>query len=465
MRLRMEEKSDYRRVLLVTCMSAGMVPFMGSALNLAVPQISSDFSMDALESIWIMASYMLSCAIFQIPCARLADMFGRVRVFKLGMLLFCSGTLLNAFAFSGLSMIVFRFLCGLGSAMVFGTNVAILTASVPKSRRGWALGLNSGAVYFGLSAGPVLGGFLAEVFGWRSIFVTAALWSLAVLAGAFLFIRDEWFGDSGKGFDAFGSAVFAAGLSMIIYGFSELPHARGFSLLLAGMAVVVFFVWYERRQKVPVFNVGVFFKNRVFRYSMFAVLVNYSATISIAYMLGLYLQHVRGLGPSRAALVIVVQSLVMAMVSLQSGRLSDRFSATKMASWGMALTAFGLLLLGFVGAGTPYWVICGMLALVGLGFGLFSSPNMNVIMSSVSTSEYAFAGAATGTIRLVGQAFSMGIAFMTTSFFVGGRMLTADVHAEFIHAMRAAFFIGAALCALGIYASSVRGKSPGNGGS
>ncbi len=454
----METTINYKPVLFVTCLSASLVPLMGSALNLALPYINEDFSLHAAASGWIMASYLLSTAIFQIPCARLADIFGRRKLFILGVLLFFVFSVCCGLARSGWELIAYRFLSGIGSSMMFATNMAILTAVVPAEKRGWALGLNAGTVYFSLAVGPFVGGFLTQWLGWHSIFFLAAGMSLVVLIGALTLVKYEWKSPDSRSFDYGGALVYAIGLSALIYGFSKLPLVWGFILAGVGIAVLVFFTVYERKLEHPVFNVHIFFRNRVFTHASLSALINYAATTSIAFMLSLYLQYVRGLTPTQAGGILVGQSLIMAIVSLYSGKLSDRVPATKLAASGMMIIAVGLIALCFLSDTTGYVYIFGVLAWIGLGFGIFSSPNTNVIMSSVQKSEYGQASATTGTMRLVGQAFSMGLAMMTMSLTMGDTPLSSDVSPQLIDSIRIAFVISALLCLFGVYSSSIGRK-------
>ncbi|OAV67491.1 Spectinomycin tetracycline efflux pump [Bacteroidales bacterium Barb6XT] len=454
----MKPSTGYKPVLFVTCLSASLVPLMGSALNLALPYINADFSLNAGASGWIMASYLLSTAVFQIPAARLADIFGQRKVFILGVLLFMVSSVLCGLAGSGASLIAFRFFSGIGSSMMFATNMAILTAVVPAEKRGWALGLNAGTVYFSLAAGPFVGGFLTERLGWHSIFFLAALMSLPVLAGALTLIRQEWKSEKKGTFDYTGTVVYAAGLFSLIYGFSRLPDVTGFLLTVAGLALLLFFGRFELRREHPVFNVRIFLRNRVFRHASVSALINYSATTSMAFMLSLYLQYVRGLTPTGAGLILVGQSIVMALVSLWSGKLSDKMPAGKIASAGMMIIAVGLVALCFLSATTSYVYIFTVLALIGLGFGIFSSPNTNVIMSSVEKSEYGLASATTGTMRLVGQAFSMGLAMMAMSLTIGKAPLSAMLSLPLTDSLRITFAVSAALCFFGVYSSSVMSR-------
>lgn len=449
-------------LLFVICLGASLVPFMSSALNLALPYINEDLSLDAVTSGWIPTSYMLSTAILQIPFARIADMIGRRKVFIWGVILFTIFSILSGLATTGTSLLVYRFLSGVGSAMMFGTSTAILTSSVSAEKRGAAMGTISATVYFSLAAGPFIGGLLTQYFSWHSLFFVSAFVSSIVAVGAVFVIKDDWKEEVKSKFDIIGSILFAVAISSLIFGFSELPHLLGVIFIALGIIVLLFFAFYEKTQEYPVFNIRVFLANRVFRLSSIAALINYSATFAISFMLSLYLQYVRGLSPRDAGIILIVQSLVQSLVSLKSGKLSDKMSATFLTTLGMVIIAIGLVGLCFITETTSYYYLLAMLVLLGLGFGIFSSPNTNVVMSSVDKKDYGLASATLGTMRLTGQSFSMGIAIMAISLMVGNVQLSSSANVELISSMRITFVIFFILCVFGIYASSVRDKRKEN---
>ncbi len=450
-----QKTSNVNVILFVICLSSSLVPFMGSALNLALPYINEDFSINASLSGWIPTSYMLSTAIFQIPCAKLADMIGRRSVFIWGLILFILFTVLSGVASSVVSLIIYRFLSGIGSAMIFGTSAAILMSAIPLQKRGQALGINAATVYFSLAAGPFLGGILTQYWGWQSIFYISALIAFFVLIGALFAIKENWKEERKQTFDVIGSVLYALGLSAIIYGFTILPAILGFILLVVGVLIMVAFSVYEKKKTNSVFDIKVFLENKVFKYSSLSALINYSATFAISFMLSLYLQYVRGLSPRDAGLILIVQSIMMAVVSFASGKLSDKMSASFLSTLGMSIIFIGLIGLCFIGESTNFYIIIALLVLIGFGFGVFSSPNMNILMSSVDKQYYGFASATAGTMRLVGQSLSMGIAMMSISLLIGDIKFSAAVHAELMYSMRITFIICSVLCLFGVYASSV----------
>ena len=439
-------------------MAAFLVPFMGSAINLALPEIGATFSLSAVTLTWIATAYLIPTAIFQIPFARMGDLLGRKRVFVWGLLGFSLCVSASGFAPNGAALIALRFLTGLFSAMMFGSNIAILTAVVPPARRGKALGINAATVYSALAVGPFLGGMLTHYLGWQGIFFASGAAGFVVAALSRLFLRGEWTESRGEKFDYAGSVLHGLTILGLICGFINLTHAAGMAWLALGVVAFAAFVRYERRCASPVVNLALFSGNRVFAWSSLAALINYAATTAIAFMLSLYLQCIRGFDARGAGLVLITQACMMTASSLVAGRLSDRFSAGGLATAGMAVIAAGLAGLVFLAPATPMALVVASLVLLGAGFGMFSSPNTNVIMSSVEKKYYGQASATTGTMRLTGQAMSMGVAGMVIALYVGDRKITPEAYPQFMASLRMTFIIFSALCVVGVHASAARLK-------
>jgi MFS family permease len=342
--------------------------------------------------------------------------------------------------------------------MIFGTGVAILTSVYPPGGRGHALGLNTAAVYTGLSLGPVAGGFLVHALGWRSVFWATVPIAAAALALTLARLKGEWAEARGEGFDIMGSAIFGLGLVALMYGFSRLPSLPGLALTAAGLLALAGFVRFELRAKHPLLDLRLFRTNRIFAFSNLAALFNYSATSAVAFLMSLYLQYIKGLPPQKAGLVLVAQPIVMALSSPFAGKLSDRTEPRLIASVGMGLSAAGLLLFSFLRAGTEFGFIVGSLVCLGLGFGLFSSPNTNAVMGSVEMRHLGIASAALGTVRLSGQMLSAGTTLLIFALFMGREPIAPPVFPLFLRGVRVAFVFYAALCVAGIFASLARGN-------
>jgi EmrB/QacA subfamily drug resistance transporter len=344
--------ASQRAALIAATLASFLAPFMGSATNVALPSISREFVLDAILLGWISTSYLLAAAIFIVPFGRLADIHGRKRIFAYGISLFTVTSLLAAVAPSVPWLILSRVGQGVGSAMIFGTGVAILTSVFPAAERG-RLGINVAAVCVGLSLGPFIGGFLQSL-GWRSIFAVNVPLGLVALAFVVWQLRGEWAEAQGESFDLVGSVVYAIALLALMVGFSLLPDGLGAILILIGAIGLAGFLQWEMRSQNPVLHIDLFAKNRPFAFSNLAALINYSATSAVTFLLSLYLQYIKALSPQQAGLVLVAQPIVQATFSPLAGGLSDRIEPRIVASVGMALTATGLALLILLNPATPF---------------------------------------------------------------------------------------------------------------
>ncbi|HOI14181.1 MAG TPA: MFS transporter [Methanoculleus sp.] len=450
--------AERRTVLIIATLAAFLTPFMGSAVNIALPSIAAEFALDAVSLSFVASSYLLATAIFLVPLGRCADIYGRKRVFTLGVAVFTASALLSALATSGSVLILFRFLEGIGSAMIYGTGVAMITSVFPPEERGRALGINVTAVYVGLSIGPLLGGYLTEFLTWRSIFLTNIPLGIYIIYQVRRHLAGEWADACGERLDIVGSVFYGAMLLFVIYGFSLLPGLAGVAAIAAGVALSVTFYAWETRVESPVLNIGLLTSNRAFAFSNLAALINYGATFAVGFLLSLYLQVVRGLDPGAAGLVLITQPVVQALFATPAGRLSDRVEPRYVASAGMALTAAGLALLTLLSPATPMAWIIASLVLLGFGFALFSSPNTNAVMSSVDRSLYGLASGMLATMRTTGMMFSLAVATVTFALFIGSTPIGPEVQEPFMTSLRVAFSFFAVLCTVGIFASLARGR-------
>jgi len=453
-----DNAANKKAALIVATLGAFFAPFMGSSVNIALPSIGSEFAMDAISLGWVATAYLLAAATFVVPFGRVADIYGRKRIFMCGVLIFAVSSLLLAISASATMLISFRILQGIGGAMVLGTGVAIITSVFPAEERGKALGINVAAVYLGLSLGPFLGGFLTQHFGWRSIFLVNVPLGLIILAFIFWRLKGEWAEAKGERFDITGSIIYTLMLAAIMYGLSLLPEMLGVWLILAGVLGFVAFVKWEMKVESPVLNMNLFRNNTVFALSNLAALINYSATFAVSFLLSLYLQYIKGLSPQSAGVILVSAPVVQAIFSPLAGRLSDKIEPRIVASTGMGLTVVGLVFFTFLSEETSLGFIVAGLVILGFGFALFSSPNTNAVMSSVGKRVYGVASATLATMRQVGMMFSMGIAMLLFAIDIGRVQIIPEYYPLFLKSVNSAFIIFVVLCFGGIFASLARGK-------
>jgi len=446
-------------VLLIVIATSFVTPFMGSALNIAIPAIGREFSSSATLLSWVATSYILATATCLLPAGRFADINGRRAVYTAGILLFTIATLLCGIVESVAWLIFMRAIQGIGASFIFSTGMAILAAAYPPESRGKALGYSTASTYIGLSAGPVLGGVISFHFGWRIIFFLSAILGFLVFFMACRFLRKETAAAAGERFDTVGCLLYMSGLVATLYGFAFLMDGMAPRVLLvAGAILLTGFVRYEIRKDHPLLEIHLFTENVTFAFSNLAAMINYSATFAIGFLASLHLQVVMGLDARVAGWVMLSQPLIMALFSPFAGRLSDRVEARIVSSIGMALTTLGLLMFAFVTRQTTLPVIMAEMALIGLGFAFFSSPNNNAIMGSVGKEKYGVASSSLATMRMSGQAVSMSIVALIMAMYGGQEAMGAQSVDMVLASTRSALVIFTVLSVAGIFFSLKRGR-------
>ncbi len=447
-----------KAMLLVAAMTFFLFPFMAASVNIALPSIGAELALDGVTLGWITTAYLLASAVFLVPFGRMADIYGRKKVFTSGIVIFTIASLLAAVAGSGLMLISFRILQGIGVSMLAGTAVALLTGVFPLAERGKVLGINAMAAYAGLALGPVLGGVITQHLGWRAIFFLNVPLGLIVIGAVLWKLKGEWTGARGEKFDFAGSALYTLALLALIYGFTTLPAISGIWLVVGGIIGLTVFTRLQLRSRSPVLNTDLFRKSRTFTFSSLAAVLEYSPVLAISFLMSLYLQYVRDFTPESAGLVLVAMPSISAMVSPLAGRLSDRIEPRVIASAGMAITTVGVALFIFFDDATPLWSVVAGLVVVGCGLALFASPNINAVMSSAPRSAYGVASAMVATTRQIGMVFGMGIAMLMLAAYMGRVEITPEYFPLFQTSMRTSFIVLAALCFGGIFVSLTRGR-------
>jgi EmrB/QacA subfamily drug resistance transporter len=446
-------------IMAIVAVTSFMGTFLISSINIALPSIEKSFKLDAVTLSWVVTSFLLAIAMFILPVGRWGDLKGIRRLFKLGVIIFTLSSLMCGFAGSGLWLIVFRYIQGIGAAFTNTTGPAILVSAFLPRYRGRVLGISVASVYLGLAFGPFVGGLLTQFIGWRSIFFVASVLGILTTVIAFHFLEKD--GSSvGKGekINLRGTIFYMLGLVALVYGSSLIPKASGWLMMGSGVLALIIFWTLERNSSMPVIETKLFTKNRLFAYSNLAALINYSATSAIVFFLSLYLQKIQGMLPRAAGIVLVAQPVMMAIFSPVAGRLSDRIQPRYISTLGMTMCALGLAAFAFLTATSPVWFIVLMLIWVGLGFAFFSSPNMNTIMSSVNSTQYGLASGSAATMRVIGQIISMTIATLFFAGMFGNQAIEAVPNTLFLRAVKWGFVSFSLINIAGIYFSYYRGK-------
>lgn len=443
-----------KMVLMAVTMTANFFnPLMGAAVNVALPKISSEFSLNAVSMSWVTMAFLLASAVFLVPLGKIGDMWGRKKMFLYGNIFFMLATFLCAVSYSGSFLIFSRLLQGIGSAMMFSSSMAIVISAFPPHERGKVIGLNVSAVYVGLSVAPFLGGILTQALGWRSLFFINTGISLLITSAILIKIKAEWIEAQNEKFDWLGTLIYIPSMTALMYGFSKLPTVPAIFITAAGIIGIVIFIMVEFRNPFPVLSMKLFFENKVFASSNLSAFINYAATFAVSFVLSLYLQYAKHMTPKEAGLILVTQPILMALVASFSGRLSDKVNPYWLASSGMTISVIGLIMLSLIQKNTPLGSIIAAQMILGFGFGLFSSPNTNMVMSSVERKFYGVASATVSTMRSTGMMFSMAIAALSVHVFVGEQLINDSNVESFIRSSQVIFLVFTVLCILGVFSS------------
>ncbi|MCK9151209.1 MFS transporter [Methanobacterium alcaliphilum] len=442
------DKKNSRYVLAVVILGAFLIPFMGAALNVSLPSIGNEFLIDLVWLSWIPTAFILANAAFILPFGRLGDIYGRKKIFTSGVIIFALASLMAALSPSGILLIISSFLQGLGCSMIFATGVAILSSVFPVETHGQSFGIYIAAVYAGLLAGPILGGFLTQTFGWRSIFLFNIPLCIAILSLIVLKLNQDWSGSYKENFDIKGTLIYIPSISILLYGFTNVFQWYGQLMIGLGILFLILFIIIEYKTFNPLINPRIF-KKIVPGISSLTTILMITSTSAVWTLISLYLQYIQTLSPLIVGIILSIQPLIVAIFSPFTGKLSDNINGAYLVLIGMILISMGLFLGIFIELNTPLIAIVMLAVLLGLGNALFSSPNTNIFMGSVDKKFYGSSSAVLSTIIFTGQLLSLGILILIFTGTLGGLEVVPSQYGTFIISLKDTFTIFTALSIIG----------------
>jgi EmrB/QacA subfamily drug resistance transporter len=457
-----DEKShpvNRKFVLLSIFFSSFLTAFSTYTTVISARIIGIELGMDVVTIGWVSTIFILAAAMFQIPFGKIADLFGRKKIFLSGTVIFTLSSLLLVFVDTSITFIVFRFMQGLGAALIYATSNAILTASFPPNQRGKVIGISVTGVYIGLTLSPLLGGIMTQNLGWRTQFCFNIPFGLIIIILILFKVKGEWTSEKREKFDYVGSIIYALFLFFLIFAFSLLPSIQGYIFILVSiLGATVFFIW-EKKITYPVLNLDLFKNNRYFSFSCLVSIFFYISTIALALLLSLFMQYLKGMSPQEAGYILLIQPLLQAIFSPIAGRLSDKIETRKLVSVGILFVIIGILPLIFLDSDYPIILIAVSFGIVGLGTAFFSSPNIRAIMSSVPKNSLGIAAGLEGTMRTIGQTLSFGILTIVFAVIIGDVVITPTYYPQFITSARVIIITFLAISLISLVFSILRGKT------
>ncbi|HII84437.1 MAG TPA: MFS transporter [Methanobacterium subterraneum] len=438
-------------LLIVGILVSFLTPFVRSSINLAIPVLATEFDLSAVFLTWISTIYLLVNAIFYIPFGRIGDIYGRKRIFQYGLIIFTISSFVSAFSISGEMFLFFRIFQAIGNAMIFANLNAMISSAFPVNERGKAFGLTSMSVFVGLILGPILGGVVTEIVGWRTLFYMDTVIGI-IAAYAITRFKYDWIDAKGEKLDIVGSFLLGISLIAILYGFSDFTNKYTLFLVIAGIIGISLFYFVEKRAAFPLINLDLF-KIKRFTFGNITAFINYGAFVSVGFILTLYLQYLKGYSPITAGLIVSVQSVMMVLVSPFAGRLSDKIDPGSVSTVGMVLTTIGVALMTLINFENALYLGGFALIIFGSGIGLFYSSNTKMVMSAVDKKYFGVVSATLSNMRSMGQIFGMGIVMVIISTLLGNVEIMPSNYPELIISLRFSLVAIAVLSAIGIFTS------------
>ena len=445
-------------VVLISFLTSFFGVFLSNGIIIGVPAIANDFAMNNVIQNWIPTIFFLVMAVFTVPAGQISGKFGVKKSLLIGVCVFLLGSIGAALSFSTESFMLFRIVQGASVAFVNVAAMAMVVSAVKPQNRGKALGFTVTGVYLATSLSPVICGFLVYNFGWRSIFYLVIPFLVLCILVMILKIPQEWKTYENDAIDKFGSLLYAVGILLFIYGFTNLINSTGIILTIAGIILLAVFAVWELRQTSPVFNMKLF-KNTKFTSSNIAALCSYLAIMVVTTILNYHFQYVRGWNAQMAGLILIVTPIIMAILAPNTGKLSDRIHPQKLAAVGMAIASVAMFILVFLNNEMPVYMVVIAMILQGIGMGLFSSPNMNAIMSSVPPKDAPTASASQATMRTIGQTMSLGLLTLVFALVMGNLPLSTQYADLIVRSSQMICTISMCACILSIFVSLIGIKS------
>ena len=469
-----KKRIDYKWIVLsVTTIGALMAAIDSTIVVLGLPDIMLSLHSDLVSMIWVIMAYILVSTIFLLTFGRVADLFGRVRMYNLGFVVFTIGSALCGFSANAIQLIIFRLVQGSGAAMMVVNSAALITEVFPPYERGRALGINGVTWAAGGVLGPILGGLILAAGNWRWIFFINIPIGLFGAGWGYLALKEIQAHKRTEKFDLLGALSFSIGLTALLLaltlgisaGWTSPPSLILYAIFTVG---VVFFLFWEQRVKSPVLDFSLF-KPRVYTFSVLAAMGQSLALFAVNFMIVFYLQGVRGYDPLKAALMLIPLPVMSSIVGPFSGMLADRIGARIPATVGLLISAVALVWLTGLTDTTPYLPLALMLALLGIGGGMFFPANTSAAMNAAPPQRLGVASATLATLRQAGMvtSFALSLAVAAASLpknvmmqlFVGTNVvLGSQVTQQFVIGMHSAFILSIVITLIAAGLSFIRGK-------
>lgn len=442
-------RNNEKYFIIITFITSFFGVFITNGVIIGSPAIAAEFGMNNISQNWIPTILVFVVTMFTLPAGQITGKFGFKKSLVIGQAVILIGLLLCCISFDSNFFFISRVLQGIGIAIANVSEMAIIVLAIDKNRRGRALGIIVTGVYLGTSLSPVVCGFLVEHFNWRSMFYITIFFTAISTAIMFIKIKDEWKTNEHDKLDIKGMIIYMFGIFLMIYGITIFMNIYGKIFTAIGLILLAVFGFYELRQKTPAFEVNLF-RNHTFTLYNFAGLFGYLAAMAITTILNYHFQYVRDWSAQLTGFILLISPIVMSITAPNAGRLSDRIHPQKIATTGMIISIIAFAILIFMDQSMPIYIIVIAMILQAVGTGLFSSPNMNAIMSSVDEKYAGHASASQLTMRAIGQTVSLSLLTLVFAWVMGSLSIATEHSSLIVQSSQIICIICAIACVLAV---------------
>ncbi len=453
-------------ILINISISIFMATLDGSIVNIALPKMAEKLSSSISSIQWVVNAYLLAISVLLLVWGKLADIYGKKKIFMMGFIIFSVGSGLCGFSNSLLMLIISRVIQAIGASSMMALSQGIVTSIFPPGERGKAFGITGTSVAIGSLTGPTLGGILVKAFGWHSIFlVNIPIGIVGILCTYFLIpeIKEE---PENKSFDAIGAFLFAGSILLLFMSFLFLQDQKVSStvfamMLIAALVLMAAFIIHERRVSYPLLNFGLF-KIKIFLLGISTGFLSFVSLNTTLYFIPFYFAYILKFTTLKAGLLMSAYPLMTAVISPFSGWLSDKISYRPLTIIGLVINVAVLFTISTFGANTSIIQIVVFMALLGIGSAIFQSPNNSSVMGSVPMNQLGSAGGINALFRNLGMVSGTTISVILFSFttniniskFTGDKIeFNSDV---FLKGFRVVFIFAACACIAALLLSVIR---------
>ncbi|MCE8426040.1 MAG: MFS transporter [Candidatus Methanoperedens sp.] len=453
------------QAMFVVSIGIFMATLDGSIVNISLPTLTKYFNTDITTIEWVILSYLLTISALLLTLGRLSDIYGKKPIFSLGLLIFTAGSALCSLSATEGQLIAFRAVQGIGAAMIMANGPAIITYAFPHNERGRALGLIGTVVSIGSMVGPVLGGFLIDWVGWQSIFYINIPVGIFGTVYAMKSLKTDEI-HKGQEFDISGAFFMFMSVTSLLLGLTEGQELGWSSHVIVGLflmfAVFLFlFLRTESKAREPMVDLSLF-RNKTYSASNVSSFLSFMAMFTVILLMPFYMVEILYFSTKEVGMALIVVPLLMGLVSPLSGWIYDKTRSILPGSLGMALSVLALFSLGNLDKGSGFWEIVLWLGIVGVGMGMFQSPNNSMIMSAVPRNRLGIASGLLAMVRNLGMVTGTAISgAVFTSTLQSFQESGATYENAFLGAFHSAFTVSAAICSVAVLTSLVRSNKDG----